>query len=699
VKKQLLKLQFAKVRKEALFNCCGRLMRFVDQRTQRMFFIDPFKQARLLKEMDPSAQMLLYRSLSRVCLSAQLNGLCAFDNFDANLKRAERAMDRAVESLKLLDGVSVEDAKWILDMPNQDLVNYISRLLPVHRCSAHVFEAIVNSGFLSLERLYERCNLNIDLHHRIYAILFSISDFYFRIRSLGKTIRNNLLDALTNYIEAHLSENGIETAKKNFKDKVKMNDEEANYFLQVGDLVVGIIQNPPKKIGCECSDDKKVDTHKHVFASLGPNHCAHYGNIAIAFKEELMRHPDFFLTMQAAFFYVGHKGFWTYSHRPWAVLALDETSETCKVNDLLSGAPIISVSLSKRIYKLTRLNAVSGLLFYQHIARDLQAQARLYLTGRRPPRKEGIARDIRSDPLKVTIPLSKEAITSRTVMDYHWNREQHALPECHLPEYIPLDLIEKIWMTKEAETGLHDLLQKTVLRDGRCLADIVQVVKNESDLIKQQHLYFEQDRHVPLRSEFASFSVCNLKGTAAFLPLQVSQNSEFTFVCEAYATNDVRIILCSDAELYETHIAKHHEDPHKTWLKHNVCHITFGCQDNKYSKISCGTDTLIKSDRKSDLVSVHGQHEYRTAALDFYWVTYNPSTGWITAGKGTPPSLLIPEKYGLRTKLPSPIQVKHIGVSCWRQPIEYRRIYLQLGGPAEAKLQKNSTSKNLFWWS
>lgn len=171
-----------------------------------------------------------------------------------------------------------------------------------------------------------------------------------------------------------------------------------------------VLMNTP---GIGFSADKETLANKQVFAILGPN-MGKYGNreVAIVFKRDCMRHPDFFMTPFAAMGY--YQGWYTKNsrvgiNRPW-------------------GGEAKPWDFGGRVdYQLG---------MFQAVTRDWSRGCALEWIAR-------VAHDNRVDPNSVTL---------RDVQDMIHNSDPHTAVEVHLSGYVPLEYIQKVYIKR----GLFD---------------------------------------------------------------------------------------------------------------------------------------------------------------------------------------------------------------------------------------------------
>jgi hypothetical protein len=170
------------------------------------------------------------------------------------------------------------------------------------------------------------------------------------------------------------------------------------------------LHNAP--MGIRFNVDQKMGTDKHVFSILGPHLNYRYGDIVIVFKPEIMFHPDAnFSTQAATSFYSGR----TYNNRPWAT---DPGTEKKRIEDFHSSKLHCSVPR------------------YEHAA----ATELIALTGK--------------DAKSMDVDLN-------AVIQRWYNVDSHHVFEGHLPQLIPIDYVDCVYMPKNVFESLTPEAQQS----------------------------------------------------------------------------------------------------------------------------------------------------------------------------------------------------------------------------------------------
>lgn len=195
--------------------------------------------------------------------------------------------------------------------------------------------------------------------------------------------------------------------------------------------------------------DKKIGTDRVVFAIHGPN-MGKYGNaeVAIVFRPEISRHPDFFMTPIAAMGY--YQGWYVNNSRvgtdrPWAGPAKTWHDS--------------SMDSARGDYERSKFHGTtkgwSDACAMEWISRVVQ-ESRTHGGGK-----------------------TAHSVTLRDVQELWHKSDPHTAIEAHLPGLISLDLIERVYIAKSARMDVGDA--EATLRD---LGVIVEFVDDTRDAVE-----------------------------------------------------------------------------------------------------------------------------------------------------------------------------------------------------------------------
>ncbi|UJR15140.1 hypothetical protein I4U23_002105 [Adineta vaga] len=311
-----------------------------------------------------------------------------------------------------------------------EIINWIRTVQPIHRCSAVIFESILLHGYV-MSRLYmERLNdptfvADSVLHHS-------------RIRRIEAMKMKTCEDDARQYVTALVcrefertgflskSTNPAPYATTSFEETMRKKENKLSGIVSVNDInalrtkAIEIarasikLHSDPAGIGY--APDKALGTDKLVFSILGPHLGHYYDDIIIIFKRDILNHPDSNFSMQAATSFISGKA---YNQRPW--LDDDRGSTHERANH----------------YHTTKLHAsVPG---YEYAAAlELMAMTSLHFN------------------LK-TMDINLKQIFDRwTTVDSHQNIE------AHLPQLIPLDYIDHIYIPRNIFDNLSDDAKRAI---------------------------------------------------------------------------------------------------------------------------------------------------------------------------------------------------------------------------------------------
>jgi uncharacterized protein (TIGR02452 family) len=316
----------------------------------------------------------------------------------------------------------VETSNWKKAKMPQEIPNWIRALQPVHRCSPLIFESILVHGHVMSRhymKLLERPKYvaNAVLQHSRVRLIF--------LKHNNPAVKDNAFKLIRALVEAEFSKTGADGITKLDPDhdekvnmvKMRLKASLADHDLKIiNDWTVKIAQASIKlhssPMGIGFGVDEKMGTDKHVFSILGPHLGYYYGDIVITFKQEIMFHPDANFSIQAATSFNSGR---TYDNRPW--VTNPGTDKKC-VEDFHRSKLHCSVPR----YELAA-------------ATELVA-----LTGKS----------------KKSMNVDLDAVIAR------WMKvDSHDTFESHLPQLIPLDYVDCVYMPKNVFESLTPEAQQS----------------------------------------------------------------------------------------------------------------------------------------------------------------------------------------------------------------------------------------------
>ncbi|CAF1126012.1 unnamed protein product [Didymodactylos carnosus] len=317
-----------------------------------------------------------------------------------------------------------------------EILDWIRVIQPVHRCRREIFESILLHGHVMgreyMEHLTKpKCVANSVLEHS-------------KIRQIPNL--KGIFDHVKNYVIALVTQHYINNESPDYNTTNGMFTQTSpNNNISVSSSVdttrtilgynlasrnVDMIREKTIEIaeasiklsrtlaGIGYEQDKRLGTNKQVFSILGPHTGTYYGNVVIVFKRDILHHPDANFTTQAATSFASGK---IYEYRPW--LGPDPNTLEDRID----------------LFHKSKLHAsIPG---YEYTtALELIATTSHYF------KKE-----------KMGLKVSLEKILER------WRKvDSHFVIETHLPQLIPLDYIEHIYMTEDIYTSLSTNARDTI---------------------------------------------------------------------------------------------------------------------------------------------------------------------------------------------------------------------------------------------
>ena len=302
------------------------------------------------------------------------------------------------------------------------ILRWIRALQPVHRCSKIVFESILLHGHcMSREHMNslrepQSVAKAIKSHKAVQEIFAKVAitrlqqsmEEYFHILVAEHFCKHNKT-ALTKEQTQKLSQ--LETI---FSQLDITDDALKKVRTLVTDIAEASFKLQSSQTGLGWQPDVELGTNKHVFAVLGAHAGYYYGDIIIVFRQEIMHHPDSNFSIHAATTF--HKSGNAYKWRPWLTDpgALDKRIEHFHQNKLHCSIPGYEMAAAYELMALTGLSKKS--------TKDIDVKAL-------------VTRWMGLDP--------------------------HHVFEAHLPQLIPLDYIEKVYMTETTFKSLSSQAQQS----------------------------------------------------------------------------------------------------------------------------------------------------------------------------------------------------------------------------------------------
>ncbi|CAF1334672.1 unnamed protein product [Adineta ricciae] len=317
-----------------------------------------------------------------------------------------------------------------------DILSYIRHVQPVHRCNPVIFESIILHGHVMSRSYMEKLRIpkfvaNSVLQHsrvrripnlstaedkaRAYVIALVKDEFEKNgfppkdtTTPAAASIATAFPTVTTLASEITMSENRVSALLgKNDTDVLK------RVAIEIAQASIKLHANP---LGIGYEVDMKLGTDRTIFSVLGPHLGHYYGDIVIVFKREILHHPDAEFTIQAGTSFHSAKAF---NWRPWLGDVLTDVNERIK------------------LFHASKLHAsVPG---YDYAAAlELMAITSSILD-------------------KKSMNISLQDILTRWIQV-----DSHQTVEAHLPQLIPLDYIDHIYLPQNIYDMLNEATQKSM---------------------------------------------------------------------------------------------------------------------------------------------------------------------------------------------------------------------------------------------
>ena len=340
------------------------------------------------------------------------------------------------------------DSSWKKSEISQEILDWIRALQPVHRCNKEIFESILVHGhvmsreYMKMLRQPKHVAKAVMQHSRIRVIFLEHN---------SSTVKENTQRLIEMLVNAEFAEAGVSGAPPKDPDfnkevfviekklKPPLNDQDVRAIHEWAKKIAQAsirLHATPTGIGYHV--DTLMGTDKQVFSILGPHYGHYYGDIIVVFKQEIMFHVDTNFAIQAAT-YFGPSGH-AYEQRPWLK---DPGNEAKRVED----------------YHKSKLHC--SIPKFEHAA----ATELIGLTGMK----------------KKTLNVNLKSIIER------WTEvDSHDVFESHLPQLIPLNYVDRIYMPKNIFEALMPVSQNSA---RAAFKDALIITQHKLDLSSTSSLH------------------------------------------------------------------------------------------------------------------------------------------------------------------------------------------------------------------
>ncbi|CAF4422869.1 unnamed protein product [Rotaria sp. Silwood2] len=366
------------------------------------------------------------------------SGVVRYYNLNKDINFVENQKNNIERVINYINKENWEPLK--LESIPHEIIDWISTVQPVHRCKSEILESILLHGHVMSRDYIEQLKKPIFVANSIlqHSRLRRIK--YLKEKKCAQDAREYVNALVTDEFEKHRFENTnindiiskvepllpdiviSESRKQLIKNKevilssiLSQDDMETikTTSIEIAQASIKLHSNPA---GLGNAPDQELGTNKNVFSILGPHLGHYYGDIFIVFKREILHHPDASFSIQAAITYALGQCF---QWRPW--LGNDSTLSNDRI----------------RLFHNTKLHAsVTG---YEY-ATALE----LIATTSETLKKKSMNIDL------------------KTILHRWINVDSHMNIEARLPQLIPLDYIDHIYMTQNTFDSLSLYARKSI---------------------------------------------------------------------------------------------------------------------------------------------------------------------------------------------------------------------------------------------
>ena len=416
-------------------------------------------------------------------------GVVRYYNLNKNIDFIQNQKDNIERVIRY-----VQSQKWnrfpSKSIP-KNIIDWIRTVQPVHRCKPDIFESILVHGHVMSRNYMDNlkkipCVVHSILHHNRIQ----------QIETLKKKIyADYTADYVTALVTAEFDKNldGTVSEAELLSPEIKNKEVILSSILSPDDMkaikttATNIAQASIKlhsnPAGIGYKPDQDLGTNKNVFSILG-SHSGQYGDIFIVFKRDILHHPDANFTIQAATSYASGNAF---KWRPW--LGPIPNSKDQQID----------------LFHTSKLHAaVPG---YEY-ATAIELIAVASHTSK-----------------KNTMDISLKKILKV------WQKlNSHQTIEAHLPQLIPLDYIEHIYMTKDIFDKFNKNIRQVIKVnfDNRITIKSFQTKEEYQNFVNKELIdrFGQRDTHSlsrPIRGFIITIPSTNFTDHFA-IPLTISQS-------------------------------------------------------------------------------------------------------------------------------------------------------------------------------
>ncbi|CAM4828586.1 unnamed protein product [Rotaria magnacalcarata] len=373
----------------------------------------------------------------RHIITLEDSGIVQYYNLNKNIDFVQNQKDN-VERVRRY----VEKEKWER-LPSgsvpQEIINWIRTVQPVHRCRPEIFESILLHGhvmsrdYMDQLKNYKFVATSVFQHSQIQQIKYLkgkicakdakeyiqalVAEEFEKAQPAGESIPGIMkMDTTSGETYNSTSRKKLITSKEVILSNILSKSEMQIIKTKAIEIAQASIKLHSNPAGIGHPPDKELGTNRNVFTILGPHLGHYYGDVFIVFKREILHHPDANFSIQAATSYASGNCF---KWRPW--LGTDPGSQDARV----------------KLFHSTKLHAsIPG---YEYAtALELIATA------------------------SQTLKKKSMDIDLATILKRWLTVDSHMNIEAHLPQLIPLDYIDHIYISQNIFESLNPNTRKFI---------------------------------------------------------------------------------------------------------------------------------------------------------------------------------------------------------------------------------------------
>lgn len=340
-----------------------------------------------------------------------------------------------------------------------EIVDWVRRLRPQHRCKPEIFESICEHGVvMSASHMLDlgdekRVNMAVMSHPAMVKILEAHAG------------RKSVMEQVEDYVTKQVLYDYAVDRKDSAQTQTRLQTAAAlaaSILRQIPGFKSGAesvetltqrvaaasLQLSKNKKGRHAEEDKIMKTNSGVFSILGPNSGAFYGSVILQFNQDILYHADTHLTVNAAPSYlVGTAGEW----RPWSGVKPDKS-----VIQLAAAAAMDNARggrLAAAAAVAAPAAAAAGATVGRRLSADELANVDVYNRSAIHPcvyKWENVVAAELASMARIELGVTGR-VSLEDVIEFCRQSDPHKVIEAHLPGLIPFSYVETIMFPTEVE--------------------------------------------------------------------------------------------------------------------------------------------------------------------------------------------------------------------------------------------------------